>query len=567
MRKDDTMNDKKDQKGFLRRDFVKAAAGGLGAGVLAAFGTSELEAAQAPQRWDKTADVVIVGAGATGLPAAIEAAQNGASVIIVEQNNDIGGHAIQSGCRVALGGGTSMQKRHGVDDSPNRMFADLVNWFDYRFSDREVIRTFCDWSPPTYEWLVANGVPFDPDSLEGADGGPQTIKRSQRALWKGGVNSNSPTGANGTLLMRPLETSARQLGVQILLQHSMTSVIREQNFTRRVLGILATNEGKTIAIQARKGVILGTGGHSSNLILRRVFDPRLTEEYQVVGEPYSRQTGDGEMAALRVGASLWGAANQTLETMARTHVLEKPLYIGNQYGYLRSPADPGGPSIDNVVSSPIFDKIRATGLTVKDHQNVIHVNQVGRRIVNEMTLGPEWWNPCLSINGGEGNGGGPIWAIFDSEAVKRENWVCEPPHVDRDGWFFAANALEELAGKITSPYQKKPVPGAALRETVVRYNSFVDAGKDADFGKPSPKYKIQTAPFYAAWSAPCVHDCLSGLRINAKSQVIDWGGQPIPGLYCGGESAGGFNQHGLAKCIVEGRIAGREAARSSPHST
>ena len=556
--------------GLSRRDFVKAAASGLGAagvgGSALTFAADNAEAAQAPHNWDKSADVVIVGAGATGIPAAIEAAQNGASVMIVEQNYDIGGHAIQSGCRVALGGGTSMQKRHGVEDSPERMFEELVNWFDYRFSDREIVRSFCDWSAPTYEWLVANGVPFDPESLEGADGGPQAIKRSQRARWKGGVNATSPTGANGTLLMRPLEASARKLGVQILLRHSMTSVIREQTFSGRVLGIVAANEGKTVTIQARKGVILGTGGHSSNVMFRRMFDPRLTEEYQVVGEPYSRQTGDGEMAAVRVGAALWGAANQTLETMARTHVLEKPLYIGNQYGYLRSPADPGDAGIDNMVSSPVFEKIRATGLTVKDHQNVIHVNQAGRRIVNEMAAGPEWWNPCLAINGGTGNGGGPIWAVFDADAVKREGWVCEPPHVDREGWFYSGNTLEELAGRIAGKYQKQPLPAAALRETVARYNSFVDSGKDADFGKPSPKYKVEKAPFYAAWSAPCVHDCLSGLRINEKSQVIDWKGEAIPGLYCGGESAGGFNQHGLAKCIVEGRIAGREAARSAAYS-
>jgi urocanate reductase len=563
-------NGKKRRK-LSRREFVKGTVSGLSAAGLGAsafaLAAASTEAAQVPRRWDKSADVVIVGAGATGIPAAIEAAQNGASVIIVEQNYDIGGHAIQSGCRVALGGGTSMQKRHGVEDSPDRMFEDLVNWFDYRFSDREIIRSFCDWSAPTYEWLVANGVPFDPESLEGADGGPQNIKRSQRARWRSGVNATSPTGANGTLLMRPLEVSARKLGVQILLQHSMTGVIREQNFSGRVFGVLATNEGKSINIQARKGVILGTGGHSSNVLFRRMFDARLTEEYQVVGEPYSRQSGDAEMVAVRIGASLWGAANQTLETMARTHVLEKPLYIGNQYGYLRSPADPGDPGIDNILSSPIFKKMGATGLTVKDHQNVIHVNQVGRRIVNEMLVGPEWWNPCLAINGGTRNGGGPIWAIFDAEAVKRENWICEPPHVDPNGWFFAANSLEELAGKIQSKYQKQPLPGAALRETVARYNSFVESGKDADFGKPSPKYKFRTPPFYAGWSAPCVHDCLSGLRINTKSQVLDWNGEAIPGLYCGGESAGGFNQHGLAKCIVEGRIAGREAARSKPYST
>ena len=89
---------------------------------------------------------------------------------------------------------------------------------------------------------------------------------------------------------------------------------------------------------------------------------------------------------------------------------------------------------------------------------------------------------------------------------------------------------------------------------------FVDAGKDSDFGKPAPKYKIQTAPFYAAWATPVIHDTRSGLRINARCQVVDMNGEIIAGLYCGGESAGGFSLHGLARCTVQGRIAGRNAA-------
>jgi succinate dehydrogenase/fumarate reductase flavoprotein subunit len=81
-----------------------------------------------------------------------------------------------------------------------------------------------------------------------------------------------------------------------------------------------------------------------------------------------------------------------------------------------------------------------------------------------------------------------------------------------------------------------------------------------DFGKPTPKYKIQTPPFYAAWGTPLVHDTRAGLRINAKCQVVDMNGQIIPGLYCGGESAGGFNQHGLGRCTTQGYIAGKNAA-------
>jgi FAD binding domain-containing protein len=542
-----------------RRAFVKTTAAGIGASALAGIGAKPAEAASVPRRWDKVADVVVVGAGATGLPASIEAAENGASVILIDQNYDIGGHAIESGGNIALGGGTSLQRKYGIEDSPDRMFSDLAHWHDYRFSDREIVRAFCDWSAPTLEWLIAHGVVFPDQSPGGADGGPQNVKRAQTVLWNGGVSTVAPTGANGTALMRPLEASARKLGVQILLQHSLTSIVRENNFSGRVLGITATNEGKTVNIQAKKGVIIGTGGHSSNVNFRRMFDPRLTEEYQVVGEPYSRQTGDGEVAAMQVGASLWGAANQTVETMARSHIFEKPSVIGSQYGYPQG----GGSRSEDLKDSPLFHQFRAIGLLVKDYQNLIHVNQAGVRFVNEAATGFDWWNPCLEWHGGTGEGGGPIWAIFDADGAKREGWVCAPPYVDAEGWFFSGRTVAELAARIVSKYQKQPMPAGALQDTINRYNSFVDAGKDADFGKPAPKYQIQTPPFYAAWSTPCVHDCLSGLRINAKAQVVDLHGQVIPGLYCGGESAGGFNQHGLAKCLVEGRIAGREAARSS----
>jgi succinate dehydrogenase/fumarate reductase flavoprotein subunit len=133
--------------------------------------------------------------------------------------------------------------------------------------------------------------------------------------------------------------------------------------------------------------------------------------------------------------------------------------------------------------------------------------------------------------------------------------------VDPDGFFFSGATIEELARNIVSKYQRKPIPATRLADTVAKYNSFVDAGKDADFDKPSPRYKIQTPPFYAAWSTPIVHDTRSGLRINAKGQVIDLEGNVIPGLYCGGESAGGFSMHGLARCTTQGRIAGLNAAK------
>jgi succinate dehydrogenase/fumarate reductase flavoprotein subunit len=384
------------------------------------------------------------------------------------------------------------------------------------------------------------------------------------------------TTSSGVGLIRPLEATAKKLGVQILLQHKMANIIRENPNSGRVLGIAATNQGKTVNIRARKGVIIGTGGHSSNVNFRRIFDPRLTEEYQVAGEPYSFQDASGEIAAMAIGASLWGAYNQSGEFGQN---VTKAGWIGCQYGYVNLSWQP---------DSHIFSLARATGLSVKDYQNAILVNQAGLRFYDETqgqfpannynSINPyfprsyrnaenikyvayNFINAALAGTGDTSPGGGPIWAIFDADAVKREGWNVTPPYVDiAGGYFSVGSTILELAAKIVNKYQRKPMPGDALQNTVTRYNSFVDAGKDADFGKSAPKFKIQTPPFYAAWATPVIHDTRSGLRINAKCQVVDLNGAVIPGLYCGGESAGGFSLHGLARCTVQGRIAGRNAA-------
>ncbi len=215
-----------------RRGFIQKAAVGIGAAALGGLGAKETDAAKPERHWDFTADVVVVGSGAAGLPASIAAAEAGASVIIVEQNYDIGGHGIQSGGNIALGGGTSLQKKFGVEDSPDKMFEALVNWHDYRFSDREIVRAFCDESVATFEFLVAHGVKFPDHPPLGADGGPHDLPRAQIATWTGEVSTYAPNGGNGAALIRPLEASARKLGVQILLhaqhdgRHSRAAIFR-----------------------------------------------------------------------------------------------------------------------------------------------------------------------------------------------------------------------------------------------------------------------------------------------------------------------------------------------------
>ncbi len=176
----------------------------------------------------------------------------------------------------------------------------------------------------------------------------------------------------------------------------------------------------------------------------------------------------------------------------------------------------------------------------------------------------------VEVDGVKKRVGGPIWAIFDADAVTREKWDPQPPFVDvANGYFFSADTLAELAGKLTgNPYQKFPMkPEHAARRRSPDTTRTSTAGEDPDFKKPTPKYKIQKPPFYAAWATPILHDTYAGLRVNEKFQVIDVFGKVIPGFYCAGESAGGFTLHGLARCMVGGYIAGTNAVREPPDRT
>ncbi len=545
------------------------------------------------EKWDREADVVVIGSGATGFPAAIVAREAGASVIMVEAENHVGGHAIVSGGNLPLGGGNRYQKKYGIDDSPDLFFQDLTDWSvvetngfpPYRYNDREIIRAFADNSVPTFEFLLAHGVKVidRPPNKIGHEIGVSALRTLQISIedWPM-VHTGGPAAPDdneiraGAGLIRPLEAAARRAGVEILLEHRMTAIHRQAPRTGRVTGIAVDYNGRPLNIGARKAVIVATGGSTGNINFRRMFDPRLTEEYcGLAGMPWSDQDASGEIAAMAVGAALWGLFNYTGEFGSG---ITKPGAIGCQYGYVNVRWYP---------DSEVFHKARAIGLTVADWQDVILVNMLGKRFYDE-TAGHFSYNtyrsthpyepysylnakrnnydPSNFINAalagiGDGhNGGGPIWSIFDADAVTREKWIPEPPHVDYEaGFCFSAGSLEELARKIIMRYQRVPMPPRNLAATVARYNSFVEAGKDGDFGKPAPRHKIQKPPFYAAWATPVIHDTRAGLRINPKCQVIDINGETIPGLYCGGESAGGFSMHGLPRATCQGFIAGRNA--------
>jgi len=205
-----------------------------------------------PSTWDLTADVVVIGAGGAGLPAALAAQAAGASVIIVEMNYDVGGHAIVSGGTTDLGGGTSAQKAANIVDSADLVFQDLTSaaatqwsegsttgmvglvalagWggvalpstgaYGTKYQDRALSRVFADNHLAAFNFLVANGMQFSDNQTGGTTApstshwvAPSKIARSNTPMWKGSTSNpaaaDSPNGAGGVGYIRPLEITAR----------------------------------------------------------------------------------------------------------------------------------------------------------------------------------------------------------------------------------------------------------------------------------------------------------------------------------------------------------------------
>src|ERR1700733_1752910 len=221
------------RRAFLRGSTAASAVAVAGA---VAGGLAPGQSPEPPTKWQLEADVVIVGAGATGLTSALVARESGASVMLVESQNDIGGHRILSGGNMPLGGGTSRQQKYGVLDSADLLFRDLTDWSvvepngfpDYRYNDHEIIRAFADNCVATYDFLVAHGVVFidqAPDARGGNAVGNSVPREMHAAVmhWPM-VQTGKPadpavqaTTSSGTGLMRPLEAAARRAGVEILL--------------------------------------------------------------------------------------------------------------------------------------------------------------------------------------------------------------------------------------------------------------------------------------------------------------------------------------------------------------
>ena len=455
-------------------------------------------------------DVIVVGAGSSGVNAAIAAANAGAKVYLIEKNDDVGG-SIRFAGGTTSAAGARQQIEAGVEDSPENFAEDIVR-MGGGTNIPELTKKHTECAAAAIDWLDDLGADFgDRQPKMSSSYDAFNVPREYRV--KGG-------GKAIIALIRPLLDEQVEKGnVSLLLNTEVADIILEDG---AVKGVTLT-DGREFRAPA---TILTTGGygHSEELLHKYNYENVLTMAPSFV-------TGDGYRFAEKAGAKF------------------------NNMDYL--PAYPGGVPVDG------FDLTCSAQIT--DYNNTIWVDVNGERLVKE--IGSLDSERKAAYSDAEHN---LVYIVFpqsvrdtqESVLNDDEDWAYFDELLAEGNCVYSGETLEELAANAG-------IDAEGLLATAEKVNSYIDAGEDADFGRDTtPMAKLEDGPFYAVKTCPYVMLTKGGPLMNADAQVLNADNEPIPGLYECGELAGGANIGGSANIgglantstIVWGKIAGENAA-------
>ena len=480
-----------------------------------------------PGRWD--ADVIVVGAGAAGGAAFLEAAATGASVIGVDQLASFGGTAATSGGGCCLPG-TPTQAARGIVDGPETALRDLMAAGDGE-ADEAWARSYLDHAvSDVHDWLVGLGVTFLDLRAQEHDSVPR---------W------HLPRG-NGRGLMDALWSAIEDRGLVDRWRWStrVDDLIVDDG---RVVGIRARDAtGRPLDLQAPT-VVVATGGFAGDLdrVLEHV--PRLRSvERVLVG---------GGVGALGLGHRILAEHGAAL-----TH-------LGNIWTYAYATPDYRDPTGDR-------------GLVVRGIDDAIWVNRQGRRFHDESLSGPGTATPALLAQEPP-----TCWAILDRPAALRMR-IADPYFRVEAG--SPPDRIEELlrmsphihAGDTPASLAASAgIDPEALTATVDRWDVLLASGVavDPETGRPLTGVRpLSGRPLYAVQFFPLVRKNLGGVRTDLQCRVLDASGRSIPGLYAAGELAGFGGGHLSGRRALEGimigaslfggRLAGTQAATTTGHA-
>ncbi|MBI3950585.1 MAG: flavocytochrome c [Acidobacteria bacterium] len=486
------------KKRFGRRDMIKAAA--IGAGATALTGL-KLESARAAE---EVTDILIVGAGTSGMPAAIQAADLGAKVLVLDKNEAIGGMLHISGGQLS-GANSKLQISKGIEDSPERHYRDALRIGRYK-ANSELVKLAVENAAAMVDWLQEIGVEFMPEAPFFVYGHEiYSVPRTYQGVASGRTLLEA--------LRKELDKRIKRGDVVVSLNTKVTKLIKDKD--GRVVGVSVEDQSGTSRDLYAKAVILATGGYGANREMIKKYNPHCAPSV-VTCLPHA--TGDGILMAQAAGAKL-------------THMQ----YFIPVPGAIEDPKTPGRPSFG--VRFP------------PDHySDAIWVNKLGQRFINEHTMHPDERERALLKQ--------PDLTFF---LVLDEKTKDENPSVIR-GWTkekFEQEATRgevvKRAGSIEDLARKIGVDAGKLKETVETYNSHAASGTDPEFDRKKLR-KLDQPPFYAIRTTGTTLLTMGGVKVNHSLQVEDENGRVIPGLYAVGETLGAGQLMGDA--LVSGMSVG-----------
>ena len=501
-----------------RRQFLKTGAL-FGAASAAAAVSAPAFSTEAPQKWDETTGLLIVGTGFAGCAAALEAHYLGAKkeeIMLVDKMSTPGGNSIINGGAVAAAG-TDMQEKEGIKDSADLLFADIMK-AGGGLCHPALARRIADESVANFKWLRDDiGVQFKAVTYHGG----HSVKRSHA------VTNNSGSG-----FILPMLAKLKEFGIEPRLRFIVDEII--VNDKKEVIGVKARqgyrfgreNSGKVLYVRATKGVLIAAGGFAQNVKYRMSQDPRLTDKFTSTNHPGA--TGEMIMQAQEIGANT--VQMDWIQLGPWTSPDEKgfgvaPLFVESCVGL--------GPMVDPATGKRFIKetgnrKVRADAIVAIGHPCVIYTSlENAKNVIIGKNMTPEIY-----------------------ERARKSGVVKEYP------------TLKAMADDLKIPYDE-------LKKTNDTFNGYMAAKKDPDFdcmffdnSKPNTD-----GPFLAVRLWPRVHHCMGGLEINDNAQVLSVRGKVINGLYAAGEVTGGV--HGMvrlgtvavADCMIFGRVAARTAMK------
>ena len=488
------------------------------------------------------ADIVIVGAGGAGMTAAITAANEGKSVVVLESQPMVGGNSVRATGGMNAGDTVYQDENEfgesaGVektlktaadkyaDNETITALAKTVSeqWAAYQanpvgyfdsvelmeldtmvggkgINDPALVQTLCANSADAIDWLDEHGITLHSVSSFGG----ASVKRIHRP-----VNAEGKTVSVGSYMIPLLQENCEKAGVQIMLNTTANEILTDANGA--AVGVKATGaSGETVTVNA-KAVVITSGGFGANLDMVVKYKPEL-KGFMTTNA--SGIQGQGIEMATAIGA----------DTVDMDQIQIHPTVEAN-------------------TAALITEGLRGDG--------AILVNAEGKRFIDE--VGTRDVVSAAEI----AQTGSYSWLVVD-QAMADASSVIQG--YIKKGYTVEGATYEELA-------KAMGVDEAAFAQTMADWNSCVEAKSDAEFGRTSFANKLDTAPYYAIKVTAGVHHTMGGLKINTNTEVLKADGSVIPGLFAAGEVTGGVHGanrlggNAVADFTVFGRIAGAAASK------